>query len=749
MASYLIPGQNLSYNIPDEGVVYRGDKGQGAQNYLFVRKGTVIYRIPADQYTGDVNNLPPLNWTGEMADAMARLGNYSTTAQVFQTADNDSFTSYIGAPATQTNYTQSTSPDNPQGVVITGSDGQVVQQSPSVEQALLNGGATIQQAGTLGSIERENGTGVPVSGAQAQMSGVQTNQAGIITTPIPGQTVSPTGTLPSQGIDPATGLPLVNPNYGQATGQVGSPPPTPPTQTTITNPVTTPSTITPPPTLPTPTTTTVQNAYFDSLTQQLAQAQAAFDAENAKRTADYQKEIDANQKKLDDFDVLQAEGMADNLSAVQASTAAKNEALALEKQRFDENYNANQALIGEMNTLLTEGNTLIKQQMETTGLASIRNPRINQTLSDIAARAGVIQALLSARNGQMSQAQNQLSSTLNAVTSILNDQTEYYRTLLTYYESLKSETGATLSVLKKDQKVYLDAKLIQLENDLNQVKANAQNLSNAMTDPDTALTYAQAGVSLTDSPGTVAQKLAQYAYSQEVKDMSNEMAVNGYSTIPIPGVSPVTITDSRGVQKYWYKKDAQGGFTLTAGETRFDEQGNVIASVADNGVMGGTNSVSNPDIQKIVSDPSVSQSGNYARVANGSIVDLTTGQVVNSGTTSTQTPTAGTKGTVTSGTYTYTPADIQEVKDFMLSTTITDAQGNPNRGPDGYMNPRVYLDTLDAWIAAGGLKADFLKVFPINTYIKKENTWPEIIALGGGTKAPATNPTGGGTYQPA
>lgn len=583
------------------------------------------------------------------------------------------------------------------------------------------------------------------SGEQVNIGGktyYYTGGALKITNPNPGAVnLTPSATAPS-----TTSAYYTDPNQNQAyanaqQNQANIAAVNAPAVSAIGDPAVVPSSTTVLPSLPPTTATNAQAAYFTSATQQVSNATAAYLAEAAKRSQDYQVQIDANKQKLDELNTLQSEGMIDFEDATKKSVADKQAALELEKQRFDENYNANQTLIGELDSLLTEGNELIKQMQDTTGLSSIRTPRINQTLSDIAARAGVIQAVISARSGQMAQAQNQLSSSLSAVTSILNDQADYYKTLLSYYDSLKGETQSNINRLTGEQKAYLDAKLIMLENDMNTAKQNAQRLMEAMTDPDTALTYAQAGVSLTDSPQTIATKLANVAYQREVANANNQMFLNGYSQTPTPGAAPVTITDSKGVQRTWYKIPDQKDSTQvpsilgssTTGYFAYDPS--TGESTAINNPSGPNPLLDNPDVKKLLSDPSIAQSGNYARTVGGKIVDLATGQVVNTQGTPASQAMQTTGKSYTSGSYAYSDTDVNQVTQFLQSKTITDAQGNPNRGSDNWTNPQVYLNALQAWKNAGGLQSDFLKTFPIKDFINPKNTWPEILSLGGGDQS--------------
>lgn len=87
------------------------------------------------------------------------------------------------------------------------------------------------------------------------------------------------------------------------------------------------------------------------------------------------------------------------------------------------------------------------------------------------------------------------------------------------------------------------------------------------------------------------------------------------------------------------------------------------------------------------------------------------------------------KPVVQEGNFVYTTQDLKEDKAILNSTTTTDAQGNPNRGPDGYSNPAIYKQLFVQWTQAGGSPASFLKQFPLKDYINPKNTDADIIAL--------------------
>lgn len=339
-------------------------------------------------------------------------------------------------------------------------------------------------------------------------------------------------------------------------------------------------------------------SYTTSLTTQISTLKDQIQKEADKKTKEYDVKIKALEQKEKELEQLQTEGLGDIEDATFREVAEKRAAYDLEKQRFDENYNANQALVGELDTLLTQGNTLIMQMQETTGLASIMSPRISKTMTDVAARAGVIEAVLNARNGQMANAQNQLQTSLGAISSIYEDEINYYKTAINFYGSLKGETTDKLAGLTAEQKEYADVKINMLANDLAQLQETAKLIQTAMLDPETAKIYGAAGVTLKDSVETIGQKVAQYEYSQEVIDIHNKMTTNGYSSKAISGVPPVAIMDSQGKVTNWYKAGGDGAdFTLGTNQVRFDASGNVVASGPSDSSSGGADKLSNSDRQ--------------------------------------------------------------------------------------------------------------------------------------------------------
>lgn len=340
--------------------------------------------------------------------------------------------------------------------------------------------------------------------------------------------------------------------------------------------ISTPSTISgadvtaPAPSLPEPTAPSTYEEYTTSMTASLSKARADLEA-SLKRQ---KEELD---RTIADFSDKQAEFVKTNMNPLTSPFRETLENAERKRLYINENFEANQTLTKELETLLTEGNTLIAQQKAQTGLAAIRNPRIAKTMEDIAARTGVIEAVINARNGQITVAENMIDRSVTAISADRKDRISYYNALL----KIK---GDEFVALTKNEEDYLTSQVTILTADLNRLQANADAIKAAMQDPDTALLYAQAGVKINDSPTEVARKVAKAAYEKEVRDLSNKKAEDGYTYLAPGQVAPagaqiITTTDSKGVTKQYYKVDKEaGGFTLSEGQTRYDAQGNVIAT---------------------------------------------------------------------------------------------------------------------------------------------------------------------------
>jgi hypothetical protein len=335
------------------------------------------------------------------------------------------------------------------------------------------------------------------------------------------------------------------------------------------------------PVTPSYITGSTQN-YVSGLNAEVEAARKALEQRLAQDQAQTQAELEAAKKRE-----------AEAVQGVSTLTTPFRETLEkTERERLgtDVVLSQQRQLLDELDQLLTEGNQLIRQQKEVTGLAAIRNPRIQKTMDDIAARAGVINAVVSLQNTYLANAYQSIDRSVNAIAQDRKDRLAYYDTVLNL---------ANRDIINLDNKSQEVAKeqINLLKFDLEQTTKTADYIKQLMVNPDTALLLAQSGVTLNDSIETVNKKLADVQYANEVRDLSNKMSTSGYVAVVDPKSVPqnqlITITDSKG-NKYYYRK-------AVTGESSFDTTSFLRDKLREAGykVSGGTPTTTETKIPQV------------------------------------------------------------------------------------------------------------------------------------------------------
>lgn len=253
---------------------------------------------------------------------------------------------------------------------------------------------------------------------------------------------------------------------------------------------------------------TLAEQFHTSLSSTLDSQQKALEVSYKQQEQSYTQQKDALTKQNSDYQQLEMTGLVQEGSAMQKASADKAAALDQYQQEYKTNFDARQKLTDTLKTLLDTGQSIIANLKSTSGLSSIMNAKISQTMADVQGQAGVISTALAAYDSQIGLATTHLNTTVAAISSIYNDQKAYWENVVSFYKGQETANNAKLVSLSTDEQKYVDAQIKLQETNIANTQATAKLIQAAMLDPKTALTYAKAGVSLTDSPAQVAQKLA-------------------------------------------------------------------------------------------------------------------------------------------------------------------------------------------------------------------------------------------------
>lgn len=324
---------------------------------------------------------------------------------------------------------------------------------------------------------------------------------------------------------------------------------------------------------PTPTAVSTLGIYADSMLTTLETQRTALEKAYQTQLDNIKTKTETAQKKQDDLLAQYKGTLETEVKPLMEPFRAATEASERARLKVEENYFANQTLTNELETLLTQIQGDLQKEKDITGLASIRQPRIAQATEDATARVGVIEAVMAARNNQITVANNLIDRTVTAITADRTDQLNYYNSLLSFYDKQIDMEGNKILALSKEEQTWIGEQVNLLKMDLASTQSNVDYIKKLMVDPNTAKMMADSGVTLNDSPIQVQQKFAAYDYQQEIVALSNKMETDGYEYLTLqqamakPADEINIQTDSKGVQRYYWKaaEVISGGETTTGG----------------------------------------------------------------------------------------------------------------------------------------------------------------------------------------
>ncbi len=323
----------------------------------------------------------------------------------------------------------------------------------------------------------------------------------------------------------ATPMPTVNPG---GTPQGSLPTPQPRLSLDGSSPLSTNSLKTlPTPKLPEPQAPTVVNEYVTSMSGNVAAQRKAVEDAYKRQLDNVKIEQEKVQKEIDEYTKKQKD-IIEGSEVKDLTSPFREELERNERNRLsvNENFEANQKLVGELERLLTQSSNMMSQLRNTKvpGLAGLtQSPRAMQAMEDINARVGVIQGVMAARSGQISEAYNMIDRSMDAITADRKDQLNYYSTLVSFYQDQKDDAGNKLLELNKEEKAWISSQVGLLESDLERSQATSDYIKELMINPETAKFMADAGITLNDSVESIQGKMAK---ATEIKQRQDEAKQN-------------------------------------------------------------------------------------------------------------------------------------------------------------------------------------------------------------------------------
>ena len=198
--------------------------------------------------------------------------------------------------------------------------------------------------------------------------------------------------------------------------------------------------------------------------------------------------------------------------------ASRNIGIDIEKRR---------QMTSEMEGLLNRHNAILEREAGMPVGQKVISSRTSNALNDITARAGVIEAVFSAIDGNISQSYTAINQAQQAVAQQWNDTRNYYGTILEL-------SNQNLINLDKEEKEIAEKEIAIAEADYAKSLQTSEYIKGLMIDPESALFIADAGVKLNDSIEEINEKMARQAEIKEINDTKNEMVADGYEYIPFP-----------------------------------------------------------------------------------------------------------------------------------------------------------------------------------------------------------------------
>lgn len=298
--------------------------------------------------------------------------------------------------------------------------------------------------------------------------------------------------------------------------------------------------------LPEPEAVNIYNTRLNSLESNLTNLRKSLEDSYKTQRETNQPEIERLQKEQEKITAEMDPTKRATYNEEKSIEANQLQAAKSASATLEQDFMKRRKMVDELEGLMNMANATLGKEKGMPLSQRVLNARTSRTMSDISARAGVLESVFSALDGNISQAHNLINQAQSTVSASWNDNLNYYKTLLDL-------NNKKLLTLDEENKEIAEKETALIESDIKKLEETSNYVKELMIDPDTAQFMADAGVTLSDSIDEINEKIASQARIKEIADIKNEMVTDGYTYVPFPTSTAGLIPITAGGQTMYFK----------------------------------------------------------------------------------------------------------------------------------------------------------------------------------------------------
>jgi len=336
---------------------------------------------------------------------------------------------------------------------------------------------------------------------------------------------------------------------------------------------------------------TLQNQYNTLSAQQLQQTQQGIQQTQGELTQlEQQRQNDINQYRST-TDPIYQQGASEYTRML--DSLKQMDYTALVKQRLD------------LTNDIVKYSNLMRQELDVEAgrpaLLSVSNGRQSVIQQNYLSKIATAEAAQSAIDGNFNLAFDIMDKGATVIKNITEDRINFLNFVSGIYDDKILDRRNKLITLTADEKTQINELRTKLQKDIENIEANKAIVQNLMSNPTTAMIAHKAGLSLTDSPDVVAQKLNKYYVANptlipdsitKLQEKYTDAGINYWD-------SPETITAKLKKSAIFKKESFDSNTTLTTPQLLEQAQAMVANGTATdladaiNQIQNGLGSVTN------------------------------------------------------------------------------------------------------------------------------------------------------------